>query len=116
LFRVRSPLTVHGKGTRRQNYIDVRDAARAARLCIERRATGLYNIGAPEPISNLDLARRCVEVLGSSSTVTHSDKPDPDDALVWSMDTSRARQELGFALDYTLSDSIRALAAELQAI
>lgn len=103
------PLVLHGRGTRRQNYVDVRDAAKAAAMCIERRVTGLYNIGGNETVSNHELAQRCINVLSSRSSVEFSGEPDPDDEVIWEVSSQAANDAFGYQPEHTLETSIQAI-------
>lgn len=107
------PLPVDGAGTRRQNYVDVRDVAAAVRLCLDRTATGVFNIAGPAAISNRELAQVCVRALGSTSTVIASGRPDPEDDVSWDIAIDRAREQLGYEPTRALEDSIAAIAAGL---
>jgi nucleoside-diphosphate-sugar epimerase len=106
------PIQLLGCGTRRQNYVDVRDVAGAVEACLERQASGLYNIAAAEAISNYDLARLCIEELSSSSTLEFAEKPDPEEGIVWDVSIAKARQDLLFSPRFGIRDSIQAIADE----
>lgn len=106
------PIQLNGKGTRRQNYVDVRDVAAAVEQCLQRRADGLFNIGGPETISNRELAGLCIEVLGSSSPITFSGKPDPENDVVWDVSTEKAQRAIGYKPKYSTAASIRHLVRE----
>ncbi|MCL4691298.1 MAG: NAD(P)-dependent oxidoreductase [Candidatus Hydrogenedentes bacterium] len=103
------PLVLHGNGTRRQNYVDVRDAAKATATCIERGVTGLYNISGNETVSNHELAQRCIAVLSSGSEVVFSGEPDPDDAVSWEVSSQAATEAFGYAPEHSLEASIQSM-------
>lgn len=104
------PLELNGKGTRRQNYVDVRDVALAVEGCLEKNVSGLYNVGGGESVSNRELAERCIAALHSTSSIAYTDMPDPDDELVWDVSIEAARKAFGYMPTCTLEDSIRAVA------
>ena len=52
-----------GQGKRIQNYIDVRDIARAVEFAIDRNASGLFNIASEKSYSNKELAELCIEFI-----------------------------------------------------
>ncbi len=106
------PLLVAGKGTRGQDYVDVRDVAEAALACVRGRARGLLNIGSGRCVSNLELARRCVETLNSGSEIRMTGVPDADDDVRWEVAIDRARSAIGYVPERTLEDSIIAVAEE----
>jgi UDP-glucose 4-epimerase len=106
------PLQVLGRGTRRQNYVDVRDVAVAVGACLAKHASGVYNIAAAESISNSELAQTCIDVLSSSASIDFVGKPDPEEGTVWDVSVSKACRELGYRPQFTIRDSIRAVALE----
>ena len=101
------PLTLHGQGTRRQDYVDVRDIADAAVRALSLRAGGLFNIASGVPVSNLELAGRCRAVFGGRSEVVFSGLSDPDDGVVWEVCIGKARHTLGWSPGRMLEASIR---------
>lgn len=108
-------LAVAGKGGRRQDYVDVRDVASALKRCLERHVPGVLNIGSGVPVSNLELAEAVVSTLQSDSTVCCEGEPGPDEQLCWDVSLQKAREALGYEPEHSLEDSVRALAAEMQA-
>lgn len=64
------PLVVYGTGRQTRTFVHIEDALDGLQLVIERGdAGGIYNIGGTEEISILDLARRVLQLTGSSSPV-----------------------------------------------
>ncbi|MGH9504281.1 MAG: NAD-dependent epimerase/dehydratase family protein [Terriglobales bacterium] len=108
-----SPLQVLGQGTRKQNYVDVRDVAAAVETCLTRHASGVYNVASAESISNHELARICIDELGSYSRVEFVAKPDPEEGTVWDVSISKACRDLDYRPRLTIRDSIRAVAEEM---
>ena len=72
-----------------------------------------YNIVAAETISNEELAKRCIQVLHSTSTIGH-EGTDPGDGVDWRADGSLARKDLGFEPQHTLEDTIAWMQSEYQ--
>jgi nucleoside-diphosphate-sugar epimerase len=107
------PLEVAGEGSRAQDYVDVRDAADAAVACLEAGATGVFNVAAGRAVTNVDLARRCVEVLDSASAVRLGHVPDPEEGVRWEVSIARAAGAFGYEPRRSLEESI-AGAAELR--
>ncbi len=104
-------ITVRGKG-RRQDYVDVRDVACAAELGIQKGTAGVFNIGSGEAVSNLELAETVVRTLNSPSEIRCEADADPQEDLCWEVSIEKARDELGYAPEHSLEDSIQALAEE----
>jgi nucleoside-diphosphate-sugar epimerase len=106
------PIQVLGRGTRRQNYVDVRDVAAAVEMCLRNTAGGVYNIAAAGSISNYDLARACIQVLASNSPVEYAGKPDPEEGVAWDVSIEKARRDFGYSPACDMADSILATAHE----
>ena len=105
-------IVLRGAGTRRQNYLDVRDIAEAVFLALT--ATKLsecYNIVAAKTIANVDLAQRIICKLNSSSTILFEGE-DASDDVDWKADGNRAQRELGFSQRYSLEDTIEWMMAD----
>ncbi len=103
------PLEVRDAG-RGQDYVDVRDVATAVELAIARRAVGLLNIASGTCVTNAELAERCVAVLGSSSAVRLIAATQADDAVRWEVSIDAARAQLGYRPQYSIDQSISAVA------
>ena len=59
------PLTLHGSGDNTRNYLFVEDVARAFDVILHRGAIGeIYNIGGDNELSNIDVARRLLKLMG----------------------------------------------------
>lgn len=103
-------LVVAGQGTRRQDYIHAKDAARAVRAVVETPvASGVYQIGRGESVSNLELARMCVRALGSISQIRF-DGMDSQEGVVWDVSIGKARSALGFEPAISLEQTILEMA------
>ena len=108
-----SDVEVFGKGTRIQNYIDVRDIARCFMRVIETQAEGLYLISGNESISNIQLAQMCKDILHSESSILTDLCDDPEESFKWIISSSKAKECLDFQPKYSLTESIQwILAAE----
>ena len=105
------PITLLGKGLRKQNYIDVRDISEAVVSCINRQVKGTYNIASDAVISNVDLANLCIEMTGSKSQISFSNTIDPEEKNSWAISIAKAKNEFGFQPQYSLRDSIKTILA-----
>lgn len=106
-----APLKLSGRGTRRQDYVDVRDVAAAVEACLGAGAAGLCNLGSGRDISNEELARACISTLNSKSEIVFSGQPDPEEGVVWQVSIERARRSFGYQPRFPLDESIRSIAA-----
>lgn len=106
------PLELAGSGTRRQDYVDVRDVASGALACLEAGAMGLYNLAAGVSVSNRELAEQCVRQISSASPIRFTGNPDPEEGIDWNVSIARAARSFGYAPRHTLEETIRAVVAE----
>jgi UDP-glucose 4-epimerase len=105
------PLELVGQGTRRQDYVDVRDVAAATAAWLERGPAGVFNVGSGRSVSNMGLAQTVVETLGSSSAIRFAREADPADRVHWDVSIARAREAFGYEPTVALEASVRDIAA-----
>lgn len=118
------PLTVYQPGTQSRNYVHVNDVARAyvrsAERMVEQLAadeTGVekYEIAAAEDPSVIRVAEMVRELaqeeLGCEVDIQLVDNPRSGETLVkdFTVDTTKAREQLGWEPQHTVADSIRDL-------
>jgi len=104
------PIELAGRGTRRQDYVDVHDIASAVVACLARpHVRGALNIGAGRSISNLDLAELCVQMCDSRSEIRFPGTTDPEESHTWDVSIDRAREMIGYSPRYALEDSARTI-------
>ena len=66
------PLEIHGDGEQTRCFCHVEDTTRALGGLMERGRSGeIYNVGSPNRIGILELARRVIELTGSGSEIRH---------------------------------------------
>merc|ERR1719221_722270 len=59
------PVTIHGDGSNTRNFLYVEDVARAFDVILHKGSVGhIYNIGGKNEISNLEVAKKLIEILG----------------------------------------------------
>lgn len=109
------PLELAGAGSRRQDYVDVRDVAAAVARSLREVPAGVLNIAAGASTSNRELAQLCVETLASSSEIVHNGFADPEDDIRWEIAIGRAQEAIGYRPAHSLADSIAAVADESRA-
>lgn len=100
------PLLLSGSGTRRQNYIDVRDIVRATLLCINSDKSGIYNIAGSKTISNSELAQLCVQKCKSNSIIKYNINKDFEEGVVWDVSIEKAKLNLGFIPLFNIANTI----------
>lgn len=108
-------LTLLGRGTRRQNYIDVRDIAFAVRRIIRDEVPGgTYNLASDETISNYEIANMCLNVADSKSRICFSAEADPCDNWAWDADISKLKAAIGNFTNHAVRDSLRDIANDIK--
>lgn len=105
--------TLLGNGRRIQNYIDVRDIARAIRCAIDKNAFGTYNIASEKSYTNKELAELCISLFNSKSRINYKGI-DREENYQWIVSTEKAKNELGFVAKYTLADTILEIGKNFQ--
>ncbi len=104
------PIELAGQGSRRQDYVDVRDIAASVAACLDKpRACGVLNVGSGRSISNLDLARLSIRLCRSTSEIRFSGTVDPEESLAWDVSIDRAAETIGYSPRYALEDTIQAI-------
>jgi dTDP-glucose 4,6-dehydratase len=100
------PLTVFGDGSQTRSFCHVDDLIRGLVLLAESGEHHPVNIGNPEELSLLELAKTVVRVTGSKSEIVFEALP-VDDPQVRQPDITRARQLLGWEPQVSLEDGLR---------
>jgi dTDP-glucose 4,6-dehydratase len=104
------PLTVYGDGSQTRSLCFVDDEVAGILAVLDSTLAGPVNIGNPQELSVLDLARAVLELTGSSSTIVHEPLP-VDDPTRRRPDITIARRELGWEPRVSLEDGLRRTAA-----
>src|SRR5581483_2391725 len=100
------PLTVFGDGSQTRSFCYVDDLIRGLVLLAQSGEHLPVNIGNPEELSLLELARTVVKVTGSRSEIVFEALP-VDDPQVRQPDITRARRLLGWEPQVSLEDGLR---------
>ena len=96
-------LTYHGAGARVQNFVHIDDVVRACVLAAAHPGSGVLNAGGGDSLSMKDLANLIVRLTpGSTSRVTASGLPDPQDDYRWIPELDSARAAIGYAPSVSL--------------
>ena len=107
-------LLVYPDGTRRQNYVDTRDIARATQFAAEAGLTGLYNLSGNRTISNLELANMVVETVKSTSYIQFGEFQDVESGRNFEVSNVKLRRA-GFDCVFSIKRSIDWIAKNLRA-
>jgi dTDP-glucose 4,6-dehydratase len=100
------PLTVAGDGSQTRSICFVDDTVRGILAMAMSSHAGPVNIGNPDELSMLELARRIVEITGSDSPIEFVDLP-VDDPKVRRPVTTRAETLLGWRPSVTSEEGLR---------
>src|SRR5262245_7522878 len=90
-----TPLTVFGDGSQTRSFQYISDLVDAVWLVMERGTADPLNIGNPQEVTLLDLAKRIIRLAGSRSEIVFRPLP-ADDPKVRQPDIARARTLLGW--------------------
>jgi len=99
------PLTVHGDGSQTRSVGYVGDLVEGIDRLLRSDVVEPVNIGNPEEVSVLDLAKMVIRITGSSSDIAFVDRP-VDDPTVRQPDITRARELLGWEPKVPLEEAL----------
>jgi dTDP-glucose 4,6-dehydratase len=100
-------LTVHGDGSQTRSLCYVDDLIEGIWRLLTSEVVGVpVNLGSPEEVKVIDLARTIVVLVGSASELTFTERP-VDDPEVRCPDISRASSMLGWTPHVSLSDGLQ---------
>ncbi|MFD8415189.1 NAD-dependent epimerase/dehydratase family protein [Streptomyces sp. NPDC059650] len=100
------PLTVTGDGLQTRSLCYVEDTVRGILAMAAHGMRGPVNIGNPDEITMLELARRIIELTGSRSEIRFIERPT-DDPAVRCPDITLARDKLQWEPRVTAEDGLR---------
>jgi UDP-glucuronate decarboxylase len=100
------PLTVHGKGTQTRSFCYVSDLVDGIVRLMRSKIHEPVNIGNPNEIQVIELARLILELTGSRSTIMYGPRPE-DDPTRRCPDITRARTLLGWEPRVALREGLK---------
>jgi dTDP-glucose 4,6-dehydratase len=109
--RKNEPLTVHGDGTQTRSLCYVSDLVRGVLAMADSGEAGPVNLGNPEEVTVLEVAKQVIEVTGSDSEIVHVGAMT-DDPRRRRPDVTRARELLGWEPEIPLERGLRLMARE----
>ena len=109
------PLTVYGDGSQTRSICYISDLVRGVLAALERGDELPVNLGNPEEVSVLELAKAIIRLAGSSSRIEHRELP-VDDPKQRRPDISHAREFLGWQPEVGLEDGLRQTLAYFRSV
>jgi dTDP-glucose 4,6-dehydratase len=98
-------LTVYGDGSQTRSFCYVTDLVEGLSRLLMSEETDPVNIGNPNEMNIIDMARKIIEATGSKSRIVY--KPLPaDDPKVRQPDISRAKKILGWEPKVSLEEGL----------
>jgi len=99
-------ITVYGDGNQTRSFCYVSDLVEAMYGAMNQDYIGPINIGNPGEFTILELARRVIEMTGSSSQIVYEELPK-DDPVKRKPDITLAREKLGWEPRVLLDEGLR---------
>ena len=109
------PLVINGDGNQTRDFLYVADAAKACMLALRcKNCSGkTFNIGTGVQTSINELAQILIKLMDKPNTkMIHADERRGDIRESYA-NTSRAKKELGFEWDYSISEGLKKMVEEL---
>ncbi len=102
-------IPLYGTGLNVRNWIHVEDHCRGIVAALERGEPGrVYNLGGADEVANLDLLEQLLSIMGKSTTLIRRVADRPGHDMRYSLDSTRAHQELGWRPRIRLSEGMAA--------
>src|SRR5437870_5450447 len=99
------PITVYGDGAQTRSLCYISDLVRGVLEWLDRGDELPVNLGNPEEVTVLELARTIIRLAGSRSEIVHGDLPE-DDPRQRRPDISRAQRLIGWRPEVGLEDGL----------
>ncbi len=100
------PVPVYGQGTQVRDWLFVEDHCRAIDLLIEQGSNGeVYNIGGEQEVTNMELTRRILKMMGCDESMVKFVQDRPGHDLRYSLDCSKIKK-LGWQQHHDLDSGL----------
>jgi len=101
-------IPVYGDGTNVREWLYVTDCAEGIMAAIDRGKAGeIYNIGSKEEKQNIEVAKAILKLLGKGEELIEFVKDRPGHDFRYSLDTTKAKRELGWEAKTSFDEGIR---------
>lgn len=98
-------IILYGDGTRNQDYVYVDDVITANLLTMQKKITGVFNIGSGLKTTMRELAETIIEVFLSKSLIRYDPKKIQEFSI--GIDITKAKRELGYKPQYNLKTGLQ---------
>lgn len=100
------PLTVHGQGKQTRSFCYIDDLVAGLIKLMESSVTGPVNLGNPQEIKIIDLAKKIIKLTNSKSKIVFAQRP-PDDPNRRQPDITLAQTKLSWQPRVSLAEGLR---------
>ncbi|MEV0899185.1 dTDP-glucose 4,6-dehydratase [Actinoplanes sp. NPDC049802] len=101
------PVPLYGDGRNRRDWLHVSDHCRGIQLVLNGGRSGeIYHIGGGAELSNVELTERLLEAFGAGWDLVEWVPDRPGHDRRYSLDTTKIREELGFAPRIAFDDGL----------
>ncbi len=102
------PLPIYGDGRQERNWLHVTDHCRAILAVLEHGRIGeVYNIGGPDVLENLTMARRLLRATGKTESLLTHVKDRPGHDRRYALTCAKIERELGWKPSIPLEEGLR---------
>lgn len=102
------PISVYGDGRNVRDWIHVDDHSRAIESVLLHGKDGeVYNVGGRTEISNIEIVRKILHILGKPESLISYVKDRPGHDRRYAMDTSKIEKELGWKIAVDFEEGLR---------
>ena len=102
------PLPVYGTGTNVRDWIHVLDHCRGIDAALRKGCPGeVYNFGGDHELTNLELTRSLLELMGKPESLIKYVKDRPGHDMRYAIDFSKAKRELGWEPQATFQQGLQ---------
>lgn len=100
-------ITLTGDPQRKQNFLDIRDLANFIyKASLVDGVSGIFNVAAERPYSNLELAEAIISRTASSSKIVNNMTDSSLGLQSWDVSTKKAKDYFDYAPEYSLYETI----------
>ena len=100
-------VTLTGDSNRKQNFLDIRDLSSFIyKASLVDGVSGLFNVAAEKPYSNLELAETIISRIGSNSQIVNNMVENNSSLQSWDVSTKKAKKSFGYVAERNLDETI----------